>query len=75
MSEYNYIKKFLLFLLLFYKKRISPFLPNACRYYPTCSTYMYEAVLKYGVIKGIFLGVLRILRCNPFFKGGYDPLV
>ncbi|MDR1690168.1 MAG: membrane protein insertion efficiency factor YidD, partial [Clostridiales bacterium] len=52
----------------------SPVLPNACRFYPTCSVYAFEAVDKYGVVKGLFLACKRILRCNPFCKGGYDPV-
>ncbi|WP_250228725.1 membrane protein insertion efficiency factor YidD [Anaeropeptidivorans aminofermentans] len=68
------LKKLLLLLIRFYKKCISPFLPDSCRYYPTCSQYAYEAISKYGAIKGGFLSVLRILRCNPFCKGGYDPV-
>lgn len=47
---------------------------NACRFNPTCSQYTYEAVAKYGTIKGLLLGFGRILRCHPFSKGGYDPL-
>lgn len=68
------IKKLCLYLILFYKRFISPFLPRACRYYPSCSTYTYEAIEKYGVIKGCYLGGKRILKCNPFFDGGYDPV-
>ncbi|MBE6013033.1 MAG: membrane protein insertion efficiency factor YidD [Lachnospiraceae bacterium] len=68
------LKKLLLLLIRFYKKCISPFLPDSCRYYPTCSQYAYEAISKYGAIKGGFLSVLRILRCNPFCRGGYDPV-
>jgi len=68
------IKKTLLGLIRFYKKYISPLLPDMCKYYPTCSMYTYEAIVKYGVIKGGALGVWRILRCNPFSKGGYDPV-
>lgn len=63
-----------LLLIRFYQKYISPGLPNACRFSPTCSQYTYEAIVKYGAIKGCFLGMCRLLRCNPFFKGGYDPL-
>ncbi|MCL2513963.1 MAG: membrane protein insertion efficiency factor YidD [Oscillospiraceae bacterium] len=58
----------------FYQKKISPFLPARCRYYPTCSDYMAQAVKKYGIAKGFFLGFLRLLRCNPLFPGGYDPV-
>jgi putative membrane protein insertion efficiency factor len=60
-------------LVLFYKKCISPFLPNVCRFEPTCSTYMIEAVRKYGVIRGTLKGLWRIIRCNPWNPGGYDP--
>jgi putative membrane protein insertion efficiency factor len=57
-----------------YQNYISLCLPNSCRYVPSCSVYTEHAIKKYGVIKGIFLGSKRILRCNPLFKGGYDPL-
>ncbi|MDR1531787.1 MAG: membrane protein insertion efficiency factor YidD [Clostridiales bacterium] len=68
------MKSFLLAVIKFYKQFISPFLPRCCRYYPSCSQYMYEAVFKHGALKGVLLGLLRILRCNPFFEGGYDPV-
>lgn len=68
------IKKLCIRLIEFYQKRISPFLGHRCKYYPTCSEYTKQAIEKYGVLKGIFKGFLRILRCNPFSKGGYDPL-
>jgi len=57
-----------------YKRWISPLLMPRCRFYPSCSSYMLEAVAKYGAIKGFLLGCWRILRCNPFCKGGYDPV-
>lgn len=60
--------------LQLYKTLISPFLPPACRFEPTCSVYMAEAVEKYGALKGTWMGVKRILRCQPFCKGGYDPV-
>ena len=60
--------------ILFYKKYISKALPPACRFTPTCSEYMYEAIRRYGAGKGLFIGIKRILRCNPFSKGGYDPV-
>lgn len=68
------IKYIELFLLKFYKKKISPFLGDNCRFYPTCSEYMYQAVDKYGIIKGNIIGIKRILKCNPFCKGGIDYL-
>ena len=60
-----------------YKKTISPILSYfgiKCKYYPTCSEYTMQAIQKYGIIRGCFLGIKRILKCNPFSKGGYDPL-
>jgi len=57
-----------------YKAVVSPFLPSACRFEPTCSEYSREAVEKYGAVKGTWLGVKRILRCQPFCKGGHDPV-
>ena len=57
-----------------YKKFISPLLGNNCRFYPTCSEYMMQAIEIHGVIKGILLGAWRILRCNPLCKGGIDPV-
>ena len=71
------MKRILIFLIDLYKKIISPifeYLGVHCKYYPTCSQYMKQAIEKYGAIKGVFLGIKRILRCNPFSKGGYDPL-
>ena len=67
-------KRMLLWLIRFYRVSISPLFPPCCRYTPTCSQYTLEAVEKYGVAKGLFMGFLRILRCNPFAKGGYDPV-
>lgn len=63
-----------LFLLRFYKRWLSPMLPSGCRFSPTCSEYMMEAVLKYGTAQGVWLGVKRIGRCHPFHQGGYDPV-
>lgn len=57
-----------------YKLAVSPLMPPACRFVPTCSEYGYEAVAKYGIIKGGRLAIWRILRCNPFGRGGYDPV-
>jgi putative membrane protein insertion efficiency factor len=61
-------------LLKLYKSFISPFLPPSCRFTPTCSVYTMEAVEKYGAFRGTWMGVKRILRCQPFCKGGYDPV-
>lgn len=61
-------------MISFYQRKISPLFPPRCRYYPTCSQYTFEAIEKYGFIFGGILGALRILRCNPLFKGGVDPV-
>ena len=68
------VKSAIVKLLRLYKKYISPFLRPACRFYPTCSEYMLEAVEKRGALAGVALGIWRIMRCNPFCKGGYDPV-
>ena len=68
------MKKFIISILRFYKKFISPALPDSCRFYPTCSEYAATAVEKYGVLKGSIKSIYRIIRCNPFNKGGYDPV-
>lgn len=68
------LKRILIAPILFYKKCISPLLPTSCRYYPTCSTYMIEAIKKHGAFLGLIMGCSRILRCNPFIRGGYDPV-
>jgi putative membrane protein insertion efficiency factor len=68
------MKILVLDLLSIYKAVISPFLPPACRFEPTCSEYAREAVAKYGAAKGTWMGLKRILRCQPFCKGGHDPV-
>ena len=57
-----------------YKFVVSPLLPSACRFYPTCSDYMHEAVERHGAWKGIWMGLRRLARCHPFHSGGYDPV-
>lgn len=61
-------------LIRFYQKRISPLLPPSCIYEPSCSQYTYEAIQIHGALRGSWMGFRRILRCNPFAKGGYDPV-
>lgn len=61
-------------MIRFYQKKISPIKKPCCRFYPTCSEYAVEAIEKYGALKGSLMAVWRILRCNPFCKGGYDPV-
>ena len=68
------MKKFFLKLIDFYKAQISPFIGKHCKFEPTCSEYTKQAIEKYGVGKGIWLGLKRFLKCNPLSKGGYDPL-
>ena len=68
------MRKLIILLFRGYKKLISPVLPPSCRFYPTCSEYSIQALEKYGVIKGGAKTIWRILRCNPFNKGGYDPI-
>jgi len=70
------MKKLMLISIKFYKKYLSltNFGLNVCRYQPNCSEYTYQAVEKYGVLKGGWMGLKRIIRCNPFSTGGYDPV-
>ena len=65
---------FAVYIIKFYKFFISPVLPAACRYYPTCSVYSIQAIKKFGLIKGGFLSFKRVLSCNPFCEGGFDPV-
>lgn len=64
----------MIFLVRLYRRWISPLFPPCCRFTPTCSQYMIEAVRVHGIPKGLALGVWRILRCNPWSQGGYDPV-
>jgi len=68
------MKYLVLDFLRLYKTFLSPFFPPACRFTPTCSEYASQAVEKYGAIRGTWLGAKRILRCQPFCKGGFDPV-
>ena len=69
------MKRFLLWLISFYRRRISPLTPSCCRFTPTCSAYAYEAIQKHGAWKGCRLALKRLLRCHPFYKGDpYDPV-
>jgi len=68
------MKKLFLKLIRFYQTAISPHTSPKCKYYPTCSQYTYEAIERFGALKGGFMGLWRILRCNPWSKGGYDPV-
>ena len=61
-------------MLLLYKRAISPLLPGACRFYPSCSEYAREAVERHGIARGIRLAALRLLRCQPLSRGGLDPV-
>ena len=68
------MQKLMIGALRLYKRWISPALPSACRYYPTCSEYMLEAVQKHGVLRGTAVGLRRLCRCHPFHDGGFDPV-
>lgn len=71
----QFAERGMLQLLRGYKWLISPMFPPACRYVPTCSEYAMEAIERFGIVRGGFLAVRRLLRCHPFVKGGYDPVV
>ena len=62
------------FLIRIYQWTLSPLLGNACRFYPSCSEYTLQAVKRFGVLRGGWMGIRRIVRCNPFVEGGYDPV-
>ncbi len=68
------MKKILLAIIGFYRTAVSPYTKPSCKYIPTCSEYGLEAIERFGALKGSVLTIWRILRCNPFSKGGYDPV-
>lgn len=68
------LKLIIITTIKFYKTHLSPMLPSACRFSPTCSEYSIQVIEKYGVIKGLYVAIKRILRCHPFHPGGFDPV-
>ncbi len=68
------MKRFLLWLLRGYKRFVSPIFPPSCRFYPTCSQYAYQAIERFGALRGSYLALRRLLKCHPFHEGGYDPV-
>lgn len=70
----NPLVRLMLWAILFYRRFVSPLLPPACRFYPSCSQYAYQAIERHGPVKGLALAVKRLLRCHPGNPGGYDPV-
>jgi putative membrane protein insertion efficiency factor len=68
------MKNIILFFIKIYQDYISPIKRQSCRFYPTCSQYAFEAIYKYGAVKGMYLAFKRIIKCHPFNPGGYDPV-
>ena len=68
------MQRALILVLRAYKVCLSPLLPSACRFHPTCSEYMMEAIAKHGMLRGAWMGVRRVGRCHPFHEGGFDPV-
>ena len=68
------MRSIFIFFIRLYQRLLSPLFPAACRFTPTCSEYMAQAVSKYGIIQGVVLGLKRISKCHPFHKGGFDPV-
>lgn len=71
---YKVIIRLLLSIIIFYQTRVSPLLPHICRYTPSCSEYMKQAIIYHGVVRGCSFGLMRIIRCNPFCRGGKDDI-
>jgi putative membrane protein insertion efficiency factor len=74
MAKNNFIIKIPVWIITIYQHIIGPIFPRVCRFHPTCSEYTKQALIKYGLTKGLLIGIRRILRCNPFNAGGYDPI-
>jgi len=68
------LKQFLIALIRFYQMALSPFFPQNCRFYPTCSAYAIEAIRTYGAMRGVIKSSVRVMKCNPLHPGGYDPV-
>ncbi len=68
------MKNIIIFIIKLYHKYISRLYGNTCRFYPSCSSYTIESIQKYGIIKGLIKSIVRIMKCNPFNSGGYDPV-
>lgn len=68
------LRRLLLLLLRCYQRCLSPYLGSRCRFYPSCSSYTYQAIERHGVIRGVWMGIRRLARCHPFHPGGYDPV-
>ncbi|MCX5657249.1 MAG: membrane protein insertion efficiency factor YidD [Candidatus Omnitrophica bacterium] len=74
MNVGSVLSKIAIFFLRVYRGIFSPLLPHSCRFWPSCSSYMREAIEKKGICIGLILGVIRILKCHPFNRGGYNPV-
>ncbi|MCD5417151.1 membrane protein insertion efficiency factor YidD [Candidatus Bipolaricaulota bacterium] len=68
------VRRFAILLITLYQRVISPAFPGSCRFHPSCSQYAKEAIIKYGLLRGVIISTRRILRCHPFNRGGCDPL-
>jgi putative membrane protein insertion efficiency factor len=68
------MSRLVIFFISIYQRTLSPLLGDCCRFYPSCSAYTIQALQQYGLVKGLFMGLRRILKCHPFHPGGYDPL-